>query len=341
MKWITALLVFHTPLLSAQSKILDDPNVVWAAYITQDWEMDSPLTREWDAGVITVKHVPTHHAGLNYSSPFLADLVYDAFMAGKIPVYKDPECTIPQDKYLDYRTDTIIHFDPETFEELIAYAYEEPNPEFDINFWRVRQLIYYNKKTALWGTEVLSIAPVFHNKRYKDNELPEFMPLFWFKPVNHARNLRNKDITWAKKTFSGATEETSVHLEQDSILKRLSGFEQPYLNFLNAFENKRRASFFDSRLEHKLPLSERKKIISQTDTIVEYNKETWEGSVIIRPPLLKSIKVTELRMVQIWAWDEKKKRLHIWLDAVGPIYEMSFFYPKKGWGRPLFYQKIR
>ncbi|HAD14887.1 MAG TPA: hypothetical protein DCF33_20860, partial [Saprospirales bacterium] len=98
---------------------------------------------------------------------------------------------------------------------------------------------------------------------------------------------------------------------------------------------------FDSRLEHKLPLSERKKIISQTDTIVEYNKETWEGSVIIRPPLLKSIKVTELRMVQIWAWDEKKKSLYIWLDAVAPIYEMSFFYPKKGWGRPLFYQKIR
>ncbi|HAD14888.1 MAG TPA: hypothetical protein DCF33_20865, partial [Saprospirales bacterium] len=79
---------------------------------------------------------------------------------------------------------------------------------------------------------------------------PEFIHLFWFKPVNHARNLRNKDIPWAKKTFSGAKEETSVHLEQDSILKRLSGFERPYLNFLNAFENKRRASFFDSRLEH-------------------------------------------------------------------------------------------
>ncbi|MBN8680677.1 MAG: hypothetical protein J0M29_20810 [Chitinophagales bacterium] len=341
MNWINFLAFFAPLHVFAQSAILENPDIVWAAYITQDWEMDMPLSKEWDSGVITVKHVPVHHSGLSYSSPLLADLVYDAFMSGKLPVYKDPECTIPEDKYLDGRIDTIIHYDPVTFEEKIAFAYQEPDPERQFNYWRVRQLVYYNKKKAKWGTEVLSIAPVFHNKRYDDNDYPEFIPFFWFKPSNQPRNLQSENIPLAKKTFSGATEETTIFLEPDSLVKVTPGFEHPYQHYVEVFANKRHAVFYDSRMEHKLSMADRKNMLVNRDSILEFDPETYETSIEVRPAKVKSDHVTQLRLVQIWAWDEEKSKLYIWLDSVAPIYLRDPSAISGSLGFPLFYQKVR
>jgi hypothetical protein len=132
-----------------------------------------------------------------------------------------------------------------------------------------------------------------------------------------------------------------VFLEPDSLIKVKPGFERPYTHFLETFENKRHANFYDSRMEHKLSLSDRKKMLMAGDSILEIYPATNETSIYVLSPKCKSENVTQLRLVQIWAWDVEKSRLYVWLDAVAPLFVRSSLASRTGRGLPLFYQKIK
>lgn len=343
MRWVSILLASYPFFMSAQSKILADPDIVWAAYITQDWEMDITLEKEWDAGVITIKNMPKHSAGLQYSTPIFTELLFEAIQSNKLEVFDEPDCKTPitmdsmVSKMYGSGENWVVTFDPVTYEEQIVICKSGIFFDRDFKGWRTHSILYYNAKLAAWGAEVMAMAPLM--KSYvKSYENPEIIPLFWFKPINRPRNIGNKEITWAKKIFSGATEETTVFLEPDSLVKVTPGFEHPYQHFIEVFANKRRSVFYDSRMEHKLSMADRKNMLVNRDSLLEFDPETNETSIVVRPAKVKSDHVKQLRLVQIWAWDAEKSRLYIWLDSVAPIYLRDPFDIR---GFPLFYQKVR
>ncbi|HLP92708.1 MAG TPA: hypothetical protein VK168_01660 [Saprospiraceae bacterium] len=347
MKWIK-FLAFFTPLhVFAQSAILENPDIVWAAYITQDWEMEHPLEKEWDAGVITIKNMPKHSAGLQYSTPIFTELLFEAIESHKLEVFDEPDCKTPitmdsmVSKMYGSGENWVVTFDPVTYEEQIVICKSEIFFDRDFTGWRTHSILYYNSKLAAWGVEVMAMAPLM--KSYvKSYENPEIIPLFWFKPINRPRNIGNKEITWAKKTFSGATEQTTIFLAPDSLVKVTPGFEHPYQHYVEAFANKRRSVFYDSRMEHKLSMADRKNMLVNRDSLLEFDPETYETYTVIIPPKVKSENVTQLRLVQIWAWDAEKSRLYIWLDAVAPLYIRDLNIKiGRSWSFPLFYQKVR
>ena len=120
-------------LLGAQSDFLKDPDIVWAAEIVQDWVVDIPcVEKEQDQGLTTLKLVRTDRSNYYISSVFLSEMVFQAMVNGKLPIFKDSRCTQPTDIYTVYpSTDTVVTFNPETYEETVSIMRSQPFPYGD------------------------------------------------------------------------------------------------------------------------------------------------------------------------------------------------------------------
>ena len=112
-------------LLPAQSAFLKDPDIVWAVEIEQDWAVDIPsLDAEWDYGITTVKLLRTDRNVPDWMSPFLSGLVFSAAEKRLLPIFQDPLLGIPADPDgLFIRTDTVVTFDPDTYEEKVQIVH--------------------------------------------------------------------------------------------------------------------------------------------------------------------------------------------------------------------------
>lgn len=333
------LLLFFAPSLFAQSPAPKDPDIVWAAEIEQDWVIDIPsLEDEWNQGVFTLKQLRSRNNELNWSSPYFAELVMEAVQSGKLAVFKDPGCGTLAGDYLDYRgADTIVVFDPVTYDEQVLTVRNPLQPLVDIKAWRLRQVLSYHKKSATWSTTVVALAPLVTIYGIEGDSL-DTRPLFWFKPENKSYKLGNERISWAKKTFSGKQAGTEIPANPIKQIKVVPGFENPMAHQLNKLETDRKSTFYDSQGNERLSPEARREMLSKTDTITTFDPETFEEIVHVVPAGIKVGDVNQLRLVQTWYWDARKSRLSIHLDAVAPIEDVydvrgNFRYPK-----PLFYR---
>jgi hypothetical protein len=374
-------LLFFSTILSAQSAFLKDPDIVWAAEIEQDWVVDIPsLEEEWDQGVITLKQVRSRENELHWSSPYLAELVYEAVRRGDLAVFQDPDCKeklninggfpkvvtlatvnsmsgdlhhfendnrpVEMNNLIGVQyVDTLITFDPMTYEEKIAAALSLPDPFSVVVAWRLRQVLAYHKKSARWSTEVMGIAPLVEVRNWV-NDTVELRPAFWFKPDNKRHKLHSKRIVWAKKTFSGKQTQTELPLHPATLLKTTAGFEHPMSHLLSVFETKKKSPFYDSQGGKLMSLEERKNMMHRTDTTVSYNWETHEGTMDVEHKGISDSMIQQLRLAQTWYWDDRRARLSICLDAVAPLEEVVYIqYYRKSKGlnhtRPLFYRMAK
>jgi len=126
--------------------------------------------------------------------------VFQAALAQKLPIFKDAHCLIPADQYHVYPDkDTLITFDPETYEEKMQVSYFEPFPFGNFRAWRLRQALAYHQKSASWSTTVEAIAPMVA-KRNTHGEIDSMAlyPLFWFKPEDKRPRVEAISVVWAK-----------------------------------------------------------------------------------------------------------------------------------------------
>ena len=73
--------------------------------------------------------------------------------------------------------DTVVTFDPETYEEIITPVVNDLNPE-DIKRYRMKEMWFVNEETAQLGVRTLGIAPLRDVTDDNGNFLYE-QPMFW------------------------------------------------------------------------------------------------------------------------------------------------------------------
>jgi hypothetical protein len=330
------LLSFLPTLLAAQSAFLKNPDIVWAAEIEQDWSVDFPsLEDEGAAGVTTLKLLRTKESEAYYSSLYLADLVFQAALRGQLPIFKDPECLIPADAFEVYPDkDTIMTFDPETYEEKRRVVYVEPQPFYDFKAWRLRQVLTYRTKTATWHTQVQAIAPLININNERGDSIGT-RPLFWFRPDEKRPKLTASPIVWAKRTVNRQAK-TQVPIASMKPQKTVGGTPELLLCLQDLVEKRMGIPLHDADGE-LLSIEMRQSMLHRSDTIIHCFSE--EPNTVIRLELLD--RVHYLQLLQTWYWDARRHRLSICLDAVAPLSDVLDNEDNFRFRRPLFYQRTR
>lgn len=114
--------------------------------------------------------------------PFFSILM-DAAVNGEITVYntEDDKFTNPltpsEVASIGASVDTVITFDPETYEERIQVVHNDLNPE-DVKRFRIKEVWFFDKETSTMQVRILGIAPLLDvlddqgNFRYEK-------PMFW------------------------------------------------------------------------------------------------------------------------------------------------------------------
>jgi hypothetical protein len=339
---LTLLLLLIPPTLPAQSLALKDPDIVWAAEIEQDWIIDIPsLEDEWEQGVITLKQLRCRENELNWSSPYLAELVFEAVQNGKLAVFKDPDCSTFAGDFLAYQNvESGVTFDPVTYDEQIFSVREGVKPLADIKAWRLRQILTYHKKSGMWSTSVVAMAPLIIVRDSKGDSLYT-RPLFWFKPDNKPHKLGAARISWAKKTFSGNQPGTEIPANPLHLIKVIPGFENPMEDQLKKLGADQKLAFYDSQGNKLLSAEARREMLTKIDTIAVFDPETHKESIQIEYKGAKTSDFSQLRLVQTWYWDARRARLSIHLDAVAPTEKVIDPNGYFRYMKPLFYRSSK
>lgn len=335
-------LLFFTLLLPvftrAQPNLLANTDIVWAAEIEHDWKVE--FDKVWDeerADVVTLKLLRTAENASDWYFPYLAHLVFDAAVDKKLPVFRDAECTVPVEAYEAYPgpgMDTIMGFDPETYEQKAQIVWKEPNIEGDFVGWRLRQILYYNAKKAVWGTQVVAVAPLMHSSKL-DTASP-LRPIFWFKANEKPQSLSSDDIVWAKQV----TVQQTLAAMPDNILQRGPKIIHPVADLWRQIKSNPDLTLYDTNNQQPLTAAERWQLTRVgMDTIVIFNPETYEEKVKVVPYELKTDDMDQLRLIQHWYWDERRGQLSVTLEAVGVLIKT---FDEKGayrYSRLLFYRR--
>ncbi len=114
--------------------------------------------------------------------PFFTILM-EAAKNGEITVYStdDDKFTNPlkpeEVVQMGASVDTIVTFDPETYEEQIKVVTNEINPE-DVKRFRIKEIWFFDEETSTLQVRILGIAPLLDEKDDNGNFLYE-LPMFW------------------------------------------------------------------------------------------------------------------------------------------------------------------
>ncbi len=338
MRFLPFLILF-TSHLHAQSAFLKNADIVWAAEIEQDWVVDIPsLEMEWDSGVTTLKLLRTEENEPYWSSPYLADLVFQAAKDGHFPVFKDAQCRQQVEASSTFSSkDTIVTFDPSTYEEIVKVVDAEFYPSQYIKAWRLRQVLAYHQKTAQWSTTVEAIAPLIIVKN-SDGDSIGLRPLFWFRPDDKKQKISSNHIVWAKKMVN-RQQRSRVPTDGLHMVKIMDGFQNPMTHQFQVLAANPKIPFYRSGNDQLLTPEERISMISKTDTVVTFDPETYEEKVQVVHNDLDAAQIRQLRLVQTWYWDERKHRLSICLNAVAPLLDVLDNDGNYRFTRPLYYRR--
>lgn len=190
--------------------------------------------------------------------PFIVILLNHA-KAGDITLYHtfDDEfsqaMTPEETKNIGSSVDTIITFDPETFEEIVQVVVNDLNPE-DIKKYRVKEVYFFDEETSTMSVRILGIAPIIDRVDDNGNFLNSG-PMFWayypelreilarheaFNPHNDAARMSWEDIFEARMFSSYIIKESNVYdrriqdyktnpmdmlLESDKLKEQIFHFE--------------------------------------------------------------------------------------------------------------------
>ncbi|MCB9354811.1 MAG: hypothetical protein H6575_09625 [Lewinellaceae bacterium] len=337
MKISTLLLLFPVLLNAQHSAFLKDPDIVWATEVTQDWVVDLPtFDAELEIGITTIKLLRTERNAGFWNMPYLTELVFQAVRSGHLAVYLDEACAQPAfPEQVLYSQDTILTFDLETYEEKKQVVQNEWCP----HAWRLKQVLAYHRKPALWSTRVEAIAPLGVIRNMSGDSIG-IKPLFWFKPANKRPRIRTKGLVWAKKIL-GRQDGATVPVTSARPVKVSVGYQNPVPHFLEVMKNDYRKPFYDNWNERLLTPAERSGMLSRADTVIVYDPETYQETAAIVRNDLNINNIRELRLLQSWYWDERRSCLYICLDAIAPLLDVFDHEGNFRYKRPLFYRRTK
>ena len=161
-------------------------------------------------------------------------LLADAATKGDLPVYAIDGTDkfnkrMSTDDVLSMlsKTDTVVTFDPETYEEKVQIVRNDINWE-DVKRFRLKEVWFFDKETSTLQVRILGIAPLIDVKDNEGNFRFE-KPMFWvYYP--HARELFARHRVF---TMGGNTNATISW--EDLFEMRFRHFLHGILNFLKLF----------------------------------------------------------------------------------------------------------
>lgn len=335
-----AFFVLFPAFLFAQPAPSKNEDGVWSVTLEQDWVIDNhSLQYEWDNGLRTLKLLCNRDDGFA-SSPFLSVLIYNAVSQYDPQIYEDPDCRIPTDWFtINLRLRTVTLNDPETGEEKIMFASCSDYDAYQaFEAWRLRQVLTYDEKTAEWRSTVQAIAPLVQVNN-TDGDSIGLRPEFWFRPENKRPDLNSKNIIWAKQV-TNRWPETVLSIDRMKPRTGTDSISNLVLPLRRLLENNMNIPLYEEARGGKLLTPEmRRNLLPRIDSVNSgfYDWSDDEKRILFHQDMLKQ--VHELRFVQTWYWDARRKRLSICLDAVAPV--MDIYDPKGNfrYKDPLFYRR--
>ena len=144
-------------------------------------------------------------------------ILSDAAIKGELPVYSTED-----DKFTKRlsttdvlgmlsKVDTVVTFDPETYEEKIQVVHNDINWE-NVRRFRLKEIWFFDKETSTMNVRILGIAPLIDVKDDQGNFRYE-APLFWvYYP--HARKMLAQHRVFTMGGNTNATISWEDQLEQ-------------------------------------------------------------------------------------------------------------------------------
>lgn len=349
------LLLIGAPFaLSAQyAQILKNPDIVWAAETEVTYSLKPPPAEDpiRENDIAFWKSYDPKQAISYDGGDMLIQKMLEAARSGAWPAWHPDDPTKPLDQtavsdMLTWGIDTIITFDVVTFEEEIKFVRSDLDPAY-FTAVRAKQLLYYDAKKGEFGLFTTAVAPVFTltkrvginrwDPKGRDSIIYEQLP-FWlklpdFQAKSHRKSpkINRAHISWAAQI------RTLGNSPEPNELIPLKTTKTPVMQLLlHRFCHDRRyraTDFYNA----PLPFPARETFFMSADTIMQQNYETNQETIEIHSNEVLAEHLSQLRLEEIWYWDDRQQRLIIRLKRFAPIVDGA---PWTKPGRPLFYRRI-
>lgn len=322
--------------------LLKNKDITWIAETYNDFAIHESF--EADAGQNSSRSIPlkliNKSQGMLSETYAIQEWLIEAVKNEQLPIFDDENLKQKQSYKIITNADIITEIDPITFLTRVKVVVNNlyiPN----ILLFRAKQIIFYNSKKAQFGMRTLAVAPIYNYRDYDYNTnlvINTPKPLFWFKPqdLNKTQRLSKKNITWAKRmSFVNGL---SIHSDSVKILKKVAD-NMPLAHLFSAVKTNRRLPFYKNETgiepRKKIPFEERKNMFSRNDTLRILDPLTYTESYKMTTEETKPSDCESLQLIQNWYWNDRKKRLEIYLVATAPLKDSYF----GGYKMPLFYRR--
>jgi hypothetical protein len=331
--------------------ILNDPDVIWAAEIEMTFWIEPEFTAPdsvWnDRNVSTLLKLSNDAVNPgDESKVLLATRLLNLLLDEDKTAFAHPDSnralTIAERAQIVNIMDTVTVVDPVTGMEsnqLVSNAFSSES----IQMMRVRQLLFYRDKTDEFELYTLAFAPLLiHNTGNAFLETYHRFAPFWFKMPPYRRKdtqhqiLNNSNITWARRMRTGTN---MPHLDS---LRPFKDFKPPVMQqYINRLRGDAKFKVREGLDWEIIPPAARKEYCTKIDTMVTFDPDTYEEKLLIVRDDLSGQELMQLRLVEDWFWDERRKYPIFQLYAFAPMEDIRDNDGNFRFKRPIFWRLLR
>lgn len=325
---ILFLLLFPLSTYAQVESLVNDKDIIWAAKVETVTCFDA-LNGSLPPQLLETVPVKTvqDNAEAPTQSPFTEKLK-SMIAEGAFPAYADKSLLSPlsgrEARSRLAINDTIVSFDPETYEEKIHILTRDLLET--ASFFVTQQLWRYNGRKNELETIALAIAPAIESPSRPGH----YQPLAWFKlppPQKGLFNLKSRAVQFASYVRHNISEEQievikgeETHLKEILISRFKTGE-------LTGYDQQRRP----------IPAADIEDIFIQQDTIITFDPETYEETVQVVRVEFGQLDITDFRVQQNWFFAPSRKTLQCSAQAVAPAIPIIDEYGTRLALRPLFF----
>jgi hypothetical protein len=344
LRFLLPLSILCLQMTAQVEDLMRDKNITWIAESYNDFLTDASAEEKIGKRISGVRLLKFYNPnGEDMPEEFvLQNFILELAKTDKLAIYKDDKCTQPTTYgKASGSVDTIDLEDVTTYETKTCTMGKGWIRDEQILFFRAHQILYYDSSKVQFGLRTLSIAPMM-KQTDEAGVIVAWKPLFWMKVTDlvEKRHLSDESIIWAKRMslFNGVP----FNADSVKILKKTDD-NMPISHLCQAVLTNPQIPFYETNsIEIKTQCTkvERMEIFIQRDTVVSIEPihyEAEKNKVNIRE--IKVADMKELKLIQNWYWDDKKKQFQIWLLATGPLIDVTNFEGEFLFKRPLFYRR--
>ncbi len=341
-KTIAILLFLLSPgFLFCQYKDLKkDKSITWIAEFEMDLSFDLQQEGDNTNDITLKKFLPPDDVEQRSDGDWVTQYLYGHITKGKVLSYETSSLerpyTIDEILKMVSTIDTVITFNPETFEEKIVVVKHELKPQ-DIKTCRTRQVIYFDKSTESFHSRLIAIAPLLSISDANGNPIKK-KPLAWVRMEDvfgHRVNEKNKAIAWAATIYTNAT---PLEFNQLKVVKGDLDFRRQLYD--TALKGKRPIERM-TNAENRTTLSKKdiQSIYNSIDTVITFDAQTYEETIQVIKNDYDYLDVNACRLVQDWYYLPEKRMIINRLRSIVPIVEVKDNKEKFKYWKALYYIK--